>query len=148
MYDASTIARYIIRKYGDRGQTISNLKLQKVLYFVQAEFLASTGEPCFKDSIEAWPFGPVVPTVYRKYKVYSSAQIPVRAASGMCFITQTDKKLIDGMIDECAKYSASQLCDITQRQPPWLDVYKDDGVTREISNESIKKFFMEDDKKS
>ena len=61
MYRASDIARYIIERCKETNRTISNLKLQKILYFVQAEFLVSTNHACFSDPIEAWDFGPVGP---------------------------------------------------------------------------------------
>lgn len=63
MYRAEDVAAYIINKQVDDGYPISNLKLQKILYFVQAEFLVSKDEPCFDDVIEAWDFGPVVESV-------------------------------------------------------------------------------------
>ena len=66
MYNALSVAHYIIDFYNRNNRGISNLKLQKVLYFVQAEFLVGTFDhrPCFSDPIEAWDFGPVVPSVY------------------------------------------------------------------------------------
>lgn len=76
MYSAYDVAHYIIQKFNEMNKAISNLKLQKVLYFIQAEFLVDINKPCFFEEIEAWDFGPVVPTVYRKYKIYGSANIP------------------------------------------------------------------------
>jgi len=59
------------------GHSVSNLKLQKILYFIQAEFLVVKGIPCFEEEIIAWGFGPVVLEVYHEYKVYGAAGIPV-----------------------------------------------------------------------
>ena len=42
-YDVLDIARYIINKCNEKGIIISNLKLQKLLYFVQGYMLALTG---------------------------------------------------------------------------------------------------------
>jgi len=50
------------------GDLISNLKLQKLLYYAQAWHLVNFDVPLFGDSIEAWDFGPVIPNVYRQYK--------------------------------------------------------------------------------
>ena len=74
MYSAVDVARYIIWYCKRQGYSISNLKLQKILYFVQAEFLVNTGKPCFSEEIEAWDFGPVVPEVYHEFK-FSVVQI-------------------------------------------------------------------------
>ena len=45
------------------GELVSNLKLQKLLYYVQGFHLAVFGEPLFEEEIEAWMYGPVVPSV-------------------------------------------------------------------------------------
>ena len=49
MYSAIDVARYIIAHCNRNGQTISNLKLQKILYFIQAEFLVVQDKPCFQE---------------------------------------------------------------------------------------------------
>ena len=63
MYKVLDICRHIINYSDEKGYGISNLKLQKVLYFIQAYFVCFTEkkEPCFEENIEAWEFGPVVP---------------------------------------------------------------------------------------
>ena len=54
MYRALDIAHYIIQRCNTTNRTISNLKLQKILYFVQAEFLVTKNQPCFVEEIQAW----------------------------------------------------------------------------------------------
>lgn len=142
MYSAISVAKYIIARCNKLGKTISNLKLQKILYFVQAEFLVSQNTPCFREQIEAWDFGPVIPDVYHRYKVYGSASIPCVGDENYCPFDKVDKSLADGIIDECAKYSASTLVEITHRQSPWKTAYNRYS-SAVISNESIKSFFQE-----
>ena len=70
MPSAVDVARYFLAQSDDdAGDIISNLKLQKLLYYAQGVTLALTGKPLFSDPIEAWQHGPVVPSVYRLYKV-------------------------------------------------------------------------------
>lgn len=64
MIDALTLAQYVVTKCVHDGCPISNLQLQKILYFIQAAALKKTGRAAFLDHIEAWQFGPVVPRVY------------------------------------------------------------------------------------
>lgn len=144
MYRALDIARYIIERCRENNKTISNLKLQKILYFVQAEFLVSKNQPCFAEKIEAWDFGPVVPDVYYEYRMYGSANIPCIGKPKVSNIISTrDKELLDGIIDECSRYSASALVEITHNQTPWLDAYEP-GYNNEITKESIRDYFRED----
>lgn len=74
MYSVLDVARYVVAR-SNRAGTISNLKLQKVLYFIQAEFLVVQDAPCFAEQIEAWDFGPVVPVVYYRYRTMASAHL-------------------------------------------------------------------------
>lgn len=144
MYSALTVARYIIDRCNENNRTISNLKLQKMLYFVQAEFLVEKGKACFSEKIQAWNFGPVVPEVYQRYKVYGAANIPSsRRLARSTIISEADKKIIDNMIDECADYSASELVEITHRQKPWKQAYEE-GPNTVISCAKIKEYFTED----
>lgn len=139
LYDVLTIADYIIRRCSGEGYTVSNLKLQKLLYFVQAEFLVAIGKPCFREKIVAWDFGPVVPKVYREFCVYGSAHIPVGAVA-ISVLPKKIAALIDGIVFTCLPFSSSQLVEITQHQLPWAVAYAK-GYGSEITNESILNFF-------
>ena len=143
MYSALLISKYIIKRCDEKNRSISNLKLQKLLYFVRAEFLVSKGEPCFFEEIEAWDFGPVVPEVYRKYRIYGSASIPYIKGIDSGKILSGDKALIDRIVDECSKYSAAMLVEVTHAQDPWKKAYKR-YQNNIITNDSIKRYFEED----
>jgi len=148
MYDALSVAHYIIDYCNERGRGISNLKLQKILYFVQAEFLVSTpnNTPCFKDGIEAWDFGPVVPSVYHQYKLFGSANIPAKMNDVLVpyyeDIASEDQLLINSIVDGASKYTASQLVQITHNQAPWKNAYRR-GSNNVITNRAILDYFRE-----
>ena len=148
MYSALSVAHYIIDYCNERGRGISNLKLQKLLYFLQAEFLVSTPNrtPCFKDRIEAWDFGPVVPNVYHQYKVFGSSNIPANVNDMLVpfyeEISFEDQMMIDAIVDDASAYSASQLVQITHNQAPWRNAYRR-GWSNEISNDAIYEYFRE-----
>ena len=74
---AMDIAKYIINKCTVDNHPISNLQLQKILYYVQKKFL-DNGRIAFDDEFEAWQFGPVVPEVYSRYCGFGSASIRVK----------------------------------------------------------------------
>ena len=60
---ALDVAKYMVTKCVQDKCPISNLQVQKILYFIQKDFLQN-GSEAFSDDIEAWQFGPVVPEVY------------------------------------------------------------------------------------
>lgn len=158
LYRALDVSRYVIDYSNQKEYGISNLKLQKILYFIQAFFLISKedGTPCFKEKIEAWDFGPVVPEVYREYKQYGSADIPTmryyiefdeeniwnskRKIYGTHVIAKEDEKLINAVVDKFSKYSATDLVTLTHNQAPWENAYVP-HKNNEITNEAIKEYF-------
>lgn len=96
-YQAIDIAKYIIGKCTADNQPISNLQLQKILYFLQRKYLKEQGRPLFSDEIQAWQFGPVVPEVYYQYCGFGSRTI------GMDYdvtLDPQDKVLIDEVVEE------------------------------------------------
>ena len=156
MYNVLDICRYVINYSNDRGYGITNLKLQKVLYFVQAYFLITTSKQCFKERIEAWDFGPVVPEAYREYKQFGSSNIPsvsyyVEVNSKDFWnskvktyrkevISNRDQNRIDAVVDRLSDYSATDLVEITHNQTPWMDAYVP-YRNNEITPQAIKEYF-------
>lgn len=155
-YNVLDVCRYVINYSNRKDYGISNLKLQKVLYFIQAFFLISTAEPCFNEGIEAWDFGPVVPEAYREYKQFGSGDIPtvsyVIDFDSEDFwnsrirdykddvISDKDKEMIRAVVDKFADYSATDLVTITHRQAPWKNTYQR-GMNNEITVDEIKEYF-------
>ena len=78
-YNVLDICRHIINYSDEKDYGVSNLKLQKLLYFVQAYFMLEKKDhtPCFHEKIEAWDFGPVVPEAYQEWAKYGSCDIPL-----------------------------------------------------------------------
>lgn len=142
MYDVQDVAEYVITYSEDKDYGISNLKLQKILYLIQAYFLMQTKKPCFSEEIEAWDFGPVIPEVYRRYKQFGSTDIQIRCLS----IEETqkgfgkeDRKRINAVIDKFADFSAADLTILTQNQAPWDEAF--DRKEKVIRCEDILEYF-------
>ena len=143
MYSALEVARYIIKRCNESNYSISNLKLQKILYFLQAQFLVEFDTPCFNETIEAWDFGPVVPYVYHKYAVFGAATIPYIDDKGAFSFSEEDWETIDAVTCTCAPYSAAGLTKITQHQRPWVNAYGN-PASDEITHDSLREYFSEE----
>jgi Uncharacterized phage-associated protein len=144
LYSALLISSYIIDYYDRTGRLVSNLKLQKLLYFVQAEFLVATGHPCFSEVIEAWDFGPVVPAAFYEYSIYGAAFIPHKKMMGVAsnHIESRHRKSIDNILETLSSYSSPHLVKITTEQSPWKQAYHPRRKC-EIPHQAIKDFFRE-----
>ena len=82
---ASDVARFMVNLCIDDGHPISNLQLQKILYFCQLESYRRYDRPLFSDDFEAWRYGPVVPAVYRLFSIFGGLDISrkTREAEGL-----------------------------------------------------------------
>lgn len=126
MYDVQDVAEYIITYSEVKDYGISNLKLQKIFYLIQAYFLIQTKKPCFLEEIEAWDFGPVIPEVYRKYKQFGSTDIQTRCRNLEEIqkeFKKEDRKRIEEVVDRFADFSAADLTTLTQNQAPWNNAF-------------------------
>ena len=68
------VANAFILRHGS-DIDITNLVLNKLVYFAQVESLRETGKPLFEDKIEAWPYGPVERNVYFTFQKYGRNRI-------------------------------------------------------------------------
>lgn len=73
---ALDVAAYIINLCIDEGNPVSNLQLQKIMYFTNSFYLKNNGKQLITDEpFEAWQFGPVIDNVYHKYSIYGGNPI-------------------------------------------------------------------------
>lgn len=155
-YAALDIACHVINYSHDIKYPVSNLKLQKLLYFIQGFSLAAANTPIFSEEIEAWGFGPVVPSVYHTFKKFGSNNIPKvksyyheYAESFVDYndnkIADYDKEFIDSIVNMLKKYSATDLVEITHvKGSPWDQVYSPNKKNIKISNGIIKEYFKKE----
>ena len=73
--EALNVASYIVSYCAQKKKPVSNLKLQKMLYFIWIDYYKSTGKYLFEDRFYAWQLGPVVPIVYFEYCSYGGMPI-------------------------------------------------------------------------
>lgn len=127
----------------EAGDTISNLKMQKLLYYAQGHFLATYQKPLFNEKIEAWKYGPVVKKVYDRFKKYGNLAIDFKELVNFNSELYSEEHL-DTLPFVFNRYniSAKELVDKTHSEAPWKDVYSE-YITNEISKQSIQDFFTQ-----
>ncbi len=143
-YTAENVAKYLIYLasqafVGDNKERegITNLKLQKVLYFAQAYYLSKIGKPLFSNNIEAWDYGPVVPDIYHKFK--SKGSNPIICEEDKSSLSGEDKETLKKVWGTFGGYSASKLVDITHAHTPWREANK--SATKIISHKSLREYY-------
>lgn len=140
-YSAFDIAQWFINRAKldadltcDETNLISQLKLQKLLYYAQACSLALNNERLFDDSILAWKLGPVVEKVYQKYK--PCGRRPIEYFEPVAFDEETEV-LLEFIYSKFAIYQASHLVNLTHND----DCFNNTLQSHEINIADIKSDF-------
>jgi uncharacterized phage-associated protein len=127
-YPALTIAKWFIAWAEAEGEELSNLKLQKLLYYAQGHYLAERRQPLFCDEIQAWSHGPVVPQVYHEYKNFGSANITLPDTDPFTWeeVDAETAEFLGKVWNTYGGYSAGRLRNMTHEEPPWQRYWRED----------------------
>jgi len=120
----------------ESGDVLTNLKLQKLCYYVQGFHLALHGKPLFNDNFVAWEHGPVVASLYDKLKKFRATQVTIDEPLNDS-ITDNQKDLIAEVNRVYGQFSAWKLRDMTHNETPWITTERGEI----ISNDKIKAYF-------
>jgi Uncharacterized phage-associated protein len=161
-YKAKDIADYVVWHANAIRKKITNLQLQKIMYYLQAYNLIKHGEILYEDSIEKWKLGPVVDKVYQEYKGYGAKNIdsvPDKVdfdfEKGLTVshfsiekspISKQTKDDLNPIIESLLKFEGYDLVKMTHKQPMWRkDKPKiDDGIRHiQYDNNEIEKYFTQ-----
>lgn len=143
MITAKKVAQYVIKFFHESEDLITNLKLQKLLYYIQGWHLGLYGKPLFEEDFQAWVHGPVQPVVYGEYKRYRwnpisedipDIELPAEARSH-----------IDEVLETYGVESAYMLERRTHLEQPWLcargTLSHEQDCTNIISKDSMQSYF-------
>lgn len=126
---------------------LTNLKLQKLLYYTQGHVLAEFNTPLFSNEFSAWHHGPVIESIYHKFKEFGSDLIGFEIGGQdeyNCPTIIEDKKLfsfLNKTMDYYNQYSPWKLRNMSHEESPWQSA---GGVGVLISQQSILEFFNQD----
>ncbi len=115
---AEIIADYILCYFRDKGDPISHLKLQKLVFYVQAWYLALYEEPLFADRFEGWIHGPVVRRLYTKFKDFSWK--PISDIPECPNLPDEIKAHIHEVLGVYGDFTAEDLEYMVHRERPWI----------------------------
>lgn len=143
------VAKYLIKKSRPGTlENITNLKLQKLLYYSQGFHLAINHEPLFNEEIQAWVHGPVIPEIYNEFKNYSYREITQRYVNNEIDLSQKEMKLLDDVWEIFKSYTGKDLEEMTHKEAPWLTARDGlnslDYCSKEISQDAIREYFSKE----
>jgi uncharacterized phage-associated protein len=146
------IASYFIVNGATDGEGISPMKLQKLVYFAHGWHLAFVDKELISEPVEAWRYGPVIPSIYHSFKQYGNSKIlDIESyAENIKFLDVALIKFLGLIWESYKSFSALELSELTHaKDSPWEQVVRNSGGIKSlphhqtIPNEIIKEYFKQ-----
>lgn len=156
MIDVRVIANEVLGRAEKHGVEVTNMAINKIVYFVHCDFMLEDGEPLVGAKIEAWQHGPVFRELYQEFKRWGDQPIKGRATrispisgqleeASATFGTDEQTRLNE-IIDRYIKFSAAHLRALSHvTGGPWDQVWQHTGRANpgmRISDELIKQTYQ------
>ena len=154
-YDGRAVANFVLDYCDQCGRPVTNLSLQKIVYFCHAWSLTTLSMPLVRHKFEAWKHGPVLQYLYREFREYDDRPIQARArridpATGTKvkveyrFDSQT-LRLLRQVVEFYSRLSAYDLVILTHvERGPWDKVWNHGGTVNpgmKIDDDEIARFY-------
>lgn len=131
---ANQAATWLIVHAEQHGDCLTNLKLQKLLYYAQAWHLALYDDPLFDETLEAWVHGPVVPSVYHEYKSFGWQPIYLDPARYAIALPEDVAEHLAEIYRVYGGYTGHQLELLSHNETPWQAARGDLAMDKPCSN--------------
>lgn len=136
-YEAVSLAKKIVSLANNNDLYITNLQLQKVLYYVQGTFMNKFKEKAFAEDMECWPYGPVVKKVWSTFNVFG--RNPIRNCSSNLQLLQCEENIIIDILLKKLNMNVWDLVDQTHEEIPWKRANESHSIY--LKDEDMKEFF-------
>lgn len=141
---AKEVSLYVIDWAHKHRSEITNLRLQKLLYFIQGENVRINHSRLIKEDFYSWRLGPVIPSVYDEYCVYSSFVIPQSVAKFMPKnFSKSEIYAMELALRKYNRYTTWELVDISCSQDPWKYSFQIFGDKALIPYKIMEEYFEE-----
>jgi uncharacterized phage-associated protein len=154
-YDVRAIANFVLRAAEKRSIALSNVSINKIVFFLHCDLLVETGQPLVSAKSEAWQYGPVYRELYSAFEKFGEKPITDRAKKvepttgerEECYVTlpaDTEKFLLSKM-DQYLLIAPFNLVNLSHLPGgPWDIVYNHSTETNpgmKIGNEVIRQHY-------
>lgn len=121
-YEVYEICDYVLEYILKKNRTINVFKLNSLLYIMQASYLHYYNKPLFNEDFEAWMSGPILPSVWKKYKKFGSCSII--SGDFQYSIRSGDMAFLNDIIEMFWECDESSLSDTLISQKAYKDAFE------------------------
>ena len=138
-----SVADFFVWFCHETGGFLSNLELQKYLYYAQGWYLALYDGPLFREPLQAWVHGPAHPATYGRFK--HNGWQPIADAIDEPRIPKNVREHLVEVYSAYSKFSGWDLERMTHAEDPWReargDLPEDESSQAVISKKSMRRYF-------
>ncbi|GAB1260789.1 Panacea domain-containing protein [Aurantivibrio plasticivorans] len=145
-HSALSVAEYVLNKGRESDINFTPMQVIKLVYLCHGWMLGLLGRPLIDEEIEAWRYGPVVPSVYHAVKKYRSEPIPLdeKLSIGIETFDSDEKLIMDQVVNLYKGFNGLQLSQLTHESgTPWSQIWEEFGQNWTIPNGLITKHFSQ-----
>ena len=145
MYDVLSVADALLRIAKSKGQSLTPMQLVKLTYIAHGWSLAIRGKDLFKNRIEAWKYGPVIPDLYHATKQFGRSPMPLDLIEGDTEfpVHPDDRRFLEEIFDAYGHLDGIKLSYLThQAGTPWTEAYVP-GLNADITDARITEHYKE-----
>lgn len=155
VYDGRAVANFVLDLCAAANRPVSNLALQKIVYFCHVWSLIELRTPLIRHKFEAWQYGPVLQYLYREFKAFDNSPITSRAekidpkTGEICIVSyEFDDRtllLLRKVVNFYSRLSSGDLVKLTHAEGgPWYNVWNHSGTVNpgmKIDDEQIARYY-------
>ena len=156
---ARTVANGMLDAAEHVRSSIDPLQMQKLLYLAQGWTLGLTGDPLFREPIEAWEYGPVVPEIYHSVKMFGASPIRGRLRAfnhvrrqvviASELLDELESEILKAVWEKYGSWPGSKLISLThQYGSPWWQARHSGEYNARISHDVMTDWFAEEAEKA
>lgn len=143
---ALMVAQYFLKLAAENNKSVTNKKLQKLLYYAQAWHLVFFDKKLFNERIEAWVHGPAIPSIYKKFRNFEFNPIKTNLSDVVFSFNPQQKEFLDSVWKVYGNKDAEYLEILTHSELPWQEaregLQNHESSQNEISVESMRNFYQ------
>lgn len=133
LYSPKAIANYLLALAQAAGQAVSPMKLQKLVYYAHGWYAGYTGKPLIDEPVEAWQYGPVIPSLYHEFKRFGAGSISGKATDVTgCELYEVPppddpeiRKFLENIWTSYGQFTGLRLSEMTHAPDgPWAKTWK------------------------
>lgn len=144
MTSATVVAQAFLDLASSEGRQLTNMQLQKLVFFAHGAHLAAYDEPLIHEPVKAWDFGPVIPSLYERLREYGSGPVynPIDYF-GANSLGPREQQAVRSAWRAYGHLDAWQLSDITHQQgSPWEQVWNNGGRYSDIPDYVTHRYYQ------